>query len=245
MSGTVPTKAMVLAAGLGKRMRPITDTMPKPLVKVAGRTLIDRALDMLEGAGVETAVVNVHYRADQMEAHLAGRIAPKIVISDERDQLMDSAGGIIRALPHLGNAPFFILNADTFWLEAGTSNLERMALAWEPETMDILLMVADTEQATGHSGSTDYRMDEDGRLTRDRGVEGGVIYAGAIVLHPRIFAGAGNEPQSLNSYFDAAEATGRLFGMRMDGAWITVGTPDAIAPAEAVVAMHAEKSDVG
>lgn len=245
MSGTVPKKAIVLAAGLGKRMRPITDTMPKPLVKVAGRTLIDRALDMLERVGVETAVVNVHYRADQMEAHLADRTAPKIVISDERAQLLDSAGGVIRALPHLGDAPFFILNADTFWLESGTSNLERMALAWEPETMDILLMVADTDQATGHSGSTDYSMDAQGRLTRDRGVEGGVIYAGAIVLHPRIFAGAGSEPQSLNAYFDAAEAKGRLFGMRMDGAWITVGTPDAIAPAEAVVMKHAGKSDVG
>ncbi|WP_295811513.1 nucleotidyltransferase family protein [uncultured Nitratireductor sp.] len=245
MSAVMPDKAMVLAAGLGKRMRPITDTLPKPLVEVAGRSLIDRALDVLERAQVGTAVVNVHYLADQMEAHLAGRTTPRIVISDERDRLMDSAGGIIRALPHLGEAPFFILNADTFWLDGTTSNLERLALAWDDATMDILLMVADTEQATGHSGSTDYRMEADGRLTRDRGVAGGVIYAGAIVLDPRIFAGADAEPKSLNAYFDAAEAEGRLFGMKMDGAWVTVGTPDAIAPAEAVVAAHGEKSDAG
>jgi len=241
----MPDTAMVLAAGLGKRMRPITDTLPKPLVQVAGRTLIDRALDMLEHAGVGTAVVNVHYLADQMEAHLADRVTPHVIISDERDRLMDSAGGVIRVLPHLGDAPFFILNADTFWLEGDTSNLERLALAWDDAIMDILLMVADTEQATGHSGSTDYRMDADGRLARDRGVAGGVIYAGAIVLNPRIFDGAGDEPQSLNTYFDAAERKGRLFGMKMDGAWITVGTPDAIAPAEAVVAAHGERCDAG
>lgn len=241
MSIAMPQKAMVLAAGLGKRMRPITETLPKPLVRVAGKTLIDWALDTLESAGVGTAVVNVHYLADQMESHLATRLRPQIVISDERDGLMDSAGGVIKALPELGEAPFFIVNADTFWLDHGTSNLERLALAWNGETMDILLMVADFEQATGHSGSVDFLMDAEGRLTRARKGDAGVIYAGAIILDPRIFAGTGSEPQSLNAYFDAAAAKGRLFGMRMGGDWITVGTPDAIAPAEAVVAKRRER----
>ncbi|MCR4265701.1 nucleotidyltransferase family protein [Nitratireductor sp. ZSWI3] len=241
----MPDTAMVLAAGLGKRMRPITDTVPKPLVKIAGKTLVDWALDTLADAGVGTAVVNVHHLADQMEAHLAGRRAPRVVISDERDRLLDSAGGVIKALPRLGDAPFFILNADTFWLDEGMPNLQRLALAWNGEAMDILLMVADFDQATGHSGSVDFVMDEAGRLRRAQKGETGVIYAGAIILHPRLFAGAGSEPQSLNAYFDAAAAGGRLFGMRMGGDWITVGTPDAIAPAEAVVAARARLSDAG
>ncbi|MDS1137008.1 nucleotidyltransferase family protein [Nitratireductor indicus] len=241
MSTSMPQKAMVLAAGLGKRMRPITETLPKPLVRVAGRTLIDWALDTLEKAGVGTAIVNVHYLADQMEAHLKSRQKPHVVISDERDGLMDSAGGVIKALPKLGAAPFFIVNADTFWLDRGTPNLERLALAWDGETMDILLMVADFEQATGHSGSVDFLMDADGRLTRAKKGDTGVIYAGAIILDPRIFAGAGSGPQSLNAYFDAAASKGRLFGMKMGGDWITVGTPDAIAPAEVVVAQRREK----
>lgn len=240
MTLAMPDTAMVLAAGLGKRMRPITDTLPKPLIRIAGRTLIDRALDTLEDAGVGTAVVNVHYLAGQMEAHLKGRARPRIIVSDERAQLLDSAGGIIKGLPHLGDGPFFILNADTFWIDRGTPNLERLALAWDGVAMDILLMVADFAQATGHAGGTDFVMDDAGRLRRAQKDEEGVIYAGAIFLHPRIFANADSTPQSLNHYFDAAAQNGRLFGMKMSGDWITVGTPEAIAPAEAVVAAHAE-----
>lgn len=245
MSVKMPDKAMVLAAGLGKRMRPITETLPKPLVKVAGRTLIDWALDTLARAGVGTAVVNVHHLADQMETHLAGRTAPRIVISDERARLLDSAGGVIRALPHLGAAPFFILNADTFWLDGPQPNLEKLALAWDDAAMDILLMVADFDQATGHTGSVDFVMDGAGRLRRAQKGETGVIYAGAILVAPDVFTEADDAPQSLNRYFDAAAAGGRLFGMKMDGDWITVGTPDAIAPAEAVVAARAQKRDAG
>ena len=241
----MPDKAMVLAAGLGKRMRPITDTLPKPLVKIAGKPLIDWALDTLARAGVGTAVVNVHYLADQMEAHLADRAAPRIVISDERTRLLDSAGGVIKALPQLGDDPFFILNADTFWLDGATPNLEKLALAWDGEAMDILLMVADFEHATGHSGSVDFVMDGEGRLRRAQKGEAGVIYAGAIILAPPILAGADGAPQSLNRYFDAAAAKGRLFGMKMDGDWITVGTPDAIAPAEAVIMARSQKRDAG
>ncbi|WP_048647369.1 nucleotidyltransferase family protein [Nitratireductor soli] len=241
----MPDTAMVLAAGLGKRMRPITDTLPKPLVKIAGKPLIDWALDTLARAGVGTAVVNVHYLADQVEAHLAARAAPRIVISDERARLLDSAGGVVKALPQLGDDPFFILNADTFWLDGAVPNLEKLALAWNGEAMDILLMVAGFEQATGHSGSVDFVMDGMGRLRRAQKGEAGVIYAGAIIAAPRVFAGADGEPQSLNRCFDAAAAQGRLFGMKMDGDWITVGTPDAIAPAEAIVMARARKRDAG
>jgi MurNAc alpha-1-phosphate uridylyltransferase len=231
-----PKNAMVLAAGLGKRMRPITDTMPKPLVRIAGRTLLDWGLDALAEAGVEKAVVNVHYLPDQIVAHLAGRKTPKIVISDESGGLLDSAGGIVRALPQLGDEPFYILNADTFWINAGQSNLTRLALEWDAARMDILIMLASLESATGHSGSTDFLRAGDGRLARANTDPRGLIYAGAAIIHPRIFEGAAAEPHSLNRYFDSAIAAGRLYGMVMQGHWITVGTPDAIQPAEAAVA---------
>jgi MurNAc alpha-1-phosphate uridylyltransferase len=230
-----PKVAMVLAAGLGKRMRPITDTLPKPLVEIAGRTLLDRGLDSLAEAGVERAVVNVHYLPDQIEAHLAARARPRITISDERAGLLDSAGGIVKALPELGREPFFILNADTFWIDRGGSNLDRLALAWDGGRMDILLMLSDLDHATGHSGGTDFLLAQDGRLARAGGAPDGVIYAGAAIVHPRIFGGAPAGPHSLNRYFDKGIAEGRLFGMLLDGDWITVGTPDAIPQAEAAV----------
>ncbi|MDP3898500.1 MAG: nucleotidyltransferase family protein [Mesorhizobium sp.] len=230
---------MVLAAGLGKRMRPITDTLPKPLVRIAGKALIDRGLDSLAGAGVERAIVNVHYLPDMLIAHLAGWTSPEIVVSDERDALLDSGGGIVRALPLLGPAPFYILNADTFWIDAGQNNLARLALEWDDARMDILLMLARLDQATGHSGGIDFVVAPDGRLARAQGAGPGVIYAGAAIAHPRIFAAAPAGPHSLNREFDAALAAGRLHGMVLDGVWITVGTPDAIAPAEAAVARAA------
>lgn len=235
-SGPMPSTAMVLAAGLGKRMRPITDTIPKPLVKIAGKALLDWGLDALAEAGVGKAVVNVHYLPDQIVRHVAARRMPRIVISDESAGLLDSAGGIIRALPELGAEPFLILNADTFWIDAGQPNLERLALAWDAARMDILIMLADLESATGHSGGTDFLVDADGRLARSRGAPDGLIYAGAAIIHPRIFAGVDATPHSLNRYFDLAIAEGRLFGMKMEGRWITVGTPDAIPLAEAAVA---------
>jgi len=227
--------AMVLAAGLGTRMRPITDTLPKPLVEIAGRTLLDRGLDALAGAGVEKAVVNVHHLGQMIAAHVAGRASPRIVISDESDRLLDSAGGIVKALPELGPDPFYILNADTFWIERGTPELERLAATWDDGRMDILLMLADPANATGHSGGTDFLPGEDGRLARGRNHPAGLIYGGAGIVHPRIFAGAEAEPHSLNLYFDRAIEAGRLFGVAMNGHWITVGTPDAIAPAEAAI----------
>jgi len=237
-----PLKAMVLAAGLGKRMRPITDTTPKPLVPVAGKTLLDWGLDALQAEGVQQAVVNVHYLADQIEAHASLRATPRITISDERDQLLDSAGGIVKALPLLGDEPFFILNADTFWLDEAPSSLSRLAALWDSERMDILLMLASMDDVTGHSGSTDFLLDREGRLARAKGDPAGLVYAGAGIVHPRIFAGATARPHSLNAYFDRAIADERLFGMTMQGRWITVGTPDAIAPAEAAVATFGQNS---
>ncbi len=232
-----PKTAMVLAAGLGKRMRPITDTMPKPLVRIAGRTLLDWGLDSLAAAGVEKAVVNVHYLPVQIVSHVAARRSPSIVISDESGGLLDSAGGIVKALPELGRDPFFILNADTFWIDEDRpgGNLERLVRAWDPARMDILLMLADLGQATGHSGGTDFVLGAEGALRRAGGAPSGLIYAGAAIANPTIFAGAPPGPLSLNRYFDAAIASGRLYGVPLRGSWITVGTPDAIAPAEAAV----------
>ncbi|EBU7498065.1 nucleotidyltransferase family protein, partial [Salmonella enterica subsp. enterica serovar Typhi] len=160
---------MVLAAGLGLRMRPITDAMPKPLVRVAGKTLLDWGLDSLAASGVRKAVANVHYLPGQIVDHVASRTSPQVVISDESGALLDSAGGIVKALPELGAGPFFVINADTFWIDAGTPNLDRLAQAWRPGEMDILLMLASLDQATGHSGSTDFLIDCDGRLSRARG----------------------------------------------------------------------------
>ncbi len=232
---TGPKTAMVLAAGLGTRMRPITDTLPKPLVEIAGRAMLDRGLDALVGAGVEKAVVNVHHLGQMIAAHVAGYQKPRIVISDESDRLLDSAGGIVRALPELSPDPFYILNADTFWIDRGTPELERLAATWDDGRMDILLMLADPANATGHSGGADFLIGEDGRLARGRNHPDGLIYGGAGIVHPRIFAGAEAEPHSLNLYFDRAIEAGRLFGVAMNGHWITVGTPDAIAPAEAAI----------
>jgi len=231
----------------------MSDPIRRALVSVSdkaglvelGRFLATRGVEILStggsakalaGAGVTKAVVNVHYLPDQLIAHLAGRKTPSIVISDERDGLLDSGGGIARVLEELGPSPFYVLNADTFWIDAGENNLRRLALAWRDGEMDILLMVARLAQATGHSGGIDFLIDADGRLTRARGAGDGVIYAGAAIVHPRVFDGAPAGPHSLNVQFDKALAAGRLFGLELDGDWITVGTPDAIAPAEAVVA---------
>lgn len=234
---TTPDTAIVLAAGLGKRLRPITDTIPKPLVKVVGKSLIDWAFDALDTAGIARAVVNVHYLADQMEQHLGSRRSPAITISDERDELLDSAGGIIKALPLIGKKPFYILNADTFWIDGSRPNLVRLAEAWDASKMDILVMVARMDQATGYEGRGDFTVAADGRLQRFReGDASPYIYAGAAITHPHLFEGKPVAAASLNRYFDEAISAGRLFGMPMQGHWLTVGTPEAIGEAEAVIA---------
>ena len=163
-----PRTAMVLAAGLGKRMAPITDTIPKPLVKVAGKPLIDWGLDALENAGVERAIVNTHYLADQMDAHLAKRKAPAILVSDEREELLDSAGGIVNALPQIGTEPFYVVNADTFWIDGARPNLVLLAEGWDDARMDMLLMIATKDQATGYDGRGDFHMSTRGQVAPSR-----------------------------------------------------------------------------
>ena len=232
----VGNRALVLAAGLGTRMRPITERLPKPLVPIASRTLLDRGLDSLAEAGVKTAVVNVHHLAGQIVEHVKARTSPRVLVSDETAGLLDSAGGIVKALPLLGDRPFFILNADTFWIDRNGSNLDRLTLAWDGARMDILLMLAELRSTTGHTGKGDFTRAADGTLDRAGSDPHGLVYAGAGIVHPRIFQGAPAGPHSLNLYFDCAIAAGRLHGMVMDGHWITVGTPDAIPLAEAAVA---------
>jgi MurNAc alpha-1-phosphate uridylyltransferase len=233
-----PKRAMILAAGLGKRMRPLTVTTPKPLIEVNGRALIDYGLDRLERAGVEETVVNVHYLADQLEQHLARRRrSPAIAISDERERLLDTGGGIVKALPRLGPAPFYLLNSDSFWIEGARPNLDWLAAGWRDDAMDALLLVAATVRAVGYTGPGDFRMDPAGRLLRrgERDVAP-FVYAGAAILHPRLFAGAPADAFSLNTLFNRAIENGRLFGMRLDGLWLHVGTPEAIGEAELTIA---------
>ncbi|MGB9370142.1 MAG: nucleotidyltransferase family protein [Xanthobacteraceae bacterium] len=229
-------RAMVLAAGLGKRMRPLTDTLPKPLVPVAGRALIDHVLDKLADAGVTQAVVNVHHRADQIEAHVKGRTRPRIVISDERGELLDTAGGVVKALPHLGAGPFFHMNSDTLWIEGVTPNLLRLAAQFDVARTDILLLLASTATSIGYEGRGDFNMAPDGRLSRrpEREVAP-FVYAGAAILAPAIFADAPQGAFSLNRVFDRTAEAGRLHGLRLDGTWMHVGTPEAIRAAEAAI----------
>src|ERR1700722_4684844 len=212
-----PTKAMVLAAGLGLRMRPLTDRMPKPLVRVAGRTLLDHVLDKLGSAGVSEPVVNVHYLPDQIIDHVATRATPRVIISDERDQALGTGGGVVKALPLLGPAPFFHVQADTF----------------DPARMDILLLMAPTTSSIGYGGRGDYAMLPDGALRKRK--EHQVVpfvYAGAAIMSPSLFADAPSGEFSLTKMFDRANEQERLFGLRLDGVWMHVGTPDAVHAAE-------------
>ncbi|WP_245409916.1 nucleotidyltransferase family protein [Pararhizobium haloflavum] len=232
-------RAMILAAGLGTRLRPITDTIPKPLVEVSGKALIDYGFDALRTAGIKRAVVNVHYRADQLRAHLKTVAGMQIDVSDETAQLLDSGGGVVNALPFLGSAPFVILNADTFWLEAPSavqSNLQRMIEAFDERSMDILMLTVSPDRATGHDGGGDFTMDADGRLTRFDGKGDGMIYAGALIVHPRIFDHSPKGPFSLNACFDRALVLDRMRGLALAGHWLTVGTPQAIGEAERAIA---------
>jgi MurNAc alpha-1-phosphate uridylyltransferase len=228
-----PAKAMVLAAGFGVRMRPLTDKMPKPLVPVAGRALLDHVLDKLADAGVGEAVVNVHYLPDQIIDHVATRAQPHVTISDERDAVLGTGGGVVKALPLLGDAPFFHVNADTMWIDGVRSNLARLAEAFDPSRMDILLLMAPTTSSIGYNGRGDYAMLADGSLRKRK--EHQVVpfvYAGAAIMSPSLFADAPKGEFSLTKMFDRANEQERLFGLRLDGVWMHVGTPDAVHDAE-------------
>ena len=227
---------MVLAAGLGTRMRPLTDTMPKPLVKVAGKPLIDHVLDRLASAGVEKAVVNVHHFAEQLIEHLGRRPRPQITISDERGLLLGTGGGVRKALPKLGKAPFFHINSDTIWIDGVRPNLARLAGAFDPAAMDALLLLSPTAGSIGYAGRGDFAMAQDGRLTR-RGEQdvAPFVYAGAAILLPSLFVHAPNGEFPLTEMFERAAEKGRLYGLRLEGLWMHVGTPAAIEEAEAAI----------
>jgi len=236
----MPKSAMVLAAGLGTRMRPHNGHIPKPLVTVGGKALIDYGLDRLADAGVARAVVNVHHLADAVERHLAARRSPGIVISDERTELLGTGGGIAKALPLLGGEPFFLINSDTFWFDGVRPNFGRLAEAFDAKTMDALLLLSPTAGSLGYEGRGDYTMLPDGRLWRRGGQESApYIYAGAAILSPALFAAAPAGAFPLTLLFDSAGDKGRLFGLKLEGAWMHVGTPEAVAAAERALAAMA------
>lgn len=235
-----PKCAMILAAGLGRRMLPITQATPKPLVRVAGRPLIDYAISALVRVGVERIVVNVHHLADQIEAHVRDRKDAEFIISDERGKLLDSGGGVAHAISHFGNEPFYVLNADSFWVEGFRPNLEHMALQWDGERMDALLLLAGMANSIGYSGMGDFTMDPEGRLARRRERHTAPFaYAGAALLDPALFRDVPGEAFSLNLIFDRAMEHERLFGVRLDGMWFHVGTPESIPEAESAIARSA------
>ncbi len=232
-----PDTAMILAAGLGTRMRPLTDTIPKPLVRLNERTLIDHVLDRLAAAGIKRAIVNVHHHADKLEAHLKTRTNPAIKISDERGVLLDTGGGVVRALPLIGKKPFLIHNSDSVWIEGIGSNLSRLLSSWDEEHMDSLMLLATTTGSLGYDGQGDFHMDADGHLMRQNGPRlAPFVFAGVSIAHPRLFENAPEGCFSLNTLWNAAIEKRRLFGVRLDGLWMHVGTPEALAEAELKIA---------
>jgi len=225
------TRAMVMAAGLGTRMRPLTNDRCKALVEVAGRALIDWTLDHLQAAGVETAVVNVHHFADALEAHLAARMTgPDIVISDERDGLLETGGGLVKAAPLLGDAPIYVANIDAVWVDpqTGPGELERLAAGFDPARMDFQLLLAPMARTLGFHGAGDFTLGADGQpARRGAATSAPFAYAGVQVLHPRVLHGRRAAPFSTNVLWDEALARGRLFATRMDAFWMHVGDPEA------------------
>jgi MurNAc alpha-1-phosphate uridylyltransferase len=224
--------AMILAAGLGKRMRPLTASQPKPLVRVAGKALIDHALDRLADTGVARAVVNVHYLADALEAHVLARQTPKVTVSDERALLLETGGGMVKALPQLPD-PFFALNADNIWLDGPKSAFHDLSRRWDPKAMDALLLVVPHARAVNFSGAGDFHMDPLGRLSRRRdGRIAPFIYTGIQLVSHRLLRDAPEGPFSTNILWNRAIEEGRLYGISFTGLWFEVGTPQMIRPTE-------------
>jgi len=231
----LPDSAMVLAAGYGKRMHPLTLTRPKPLVEVAGRALIDHALDRLVPAGITRAVVNLFYLGHMIETHLAGRDDLEIIFSHE-DELLDTGGGVLQALDHFNGQPFLTVNSDMIWRDAFNSALERMGKAFDPEKMDALLLMHPVIHATSYRGMGDFGMRPDGRLVRRKqGRVAPFLYTGIQIIHPRLFEGMTVEPFSLNRVWDRAIADDRLYGIRHDGSWVDVGRPEGLKAARDVL----------
>ncbi len=235
-----PTHAMVLAAGLGLRMRPITATTPKPLVEVAGRTMLDRALDHLIRAGVTHMVVNTHWLAEKITVHLAGRSG--ITLSHE-ETLLETGGGVTKALPLLGERPFYVVNSDIIWTDGTQPALSRLAQAWDDTRMDALLLMQRTATAMGYDGAGDFFLDATGQPRRRRGPQiAPLLFAGVQILHPRLFHDLPDGAFSLNLLYDRALEEHRLSGIVHDGRWFHVGTPEALAPVEAAL-LHSHDQD--
>lgn len=237
MSFQVKT-AMLMAAGLGKRMRPLTATRPKPLVRVAGKALIDHALNRLEAGGIERVIVNVHYLADTVEAHLASRKGDmEILISDERAKLLETGGGLMKAAPLLGDDPFLCANSDNLWIDGPRDSIAILSALWDDDRMDALLLLVPHARASCHSGVGDFHMDAMGRITRRRpGRLAPFVFTGIQIMSPRLLRDAPGEVFSTNIFWDRAIAAGRLYGVSHQGLWFDVGTPQAIPQVEAVLA---------
>jgi N-acetyl-alpha-D-muramate 1-phosphate uridylyltransferase len=228
---------MIMAAGLGTRMRPLTDNKPKPLVEVRGRALLDHVIDRLVAAGVTLVVVNAHYKAEMITAHLAGRKDVEIRISDESDALLDSGGGILKALPHFEGEPFYHANADTVWVEGASHALEKLNARWDPETMDALMLLAPTVSTVCYEGRGDFMMDSEGHLSRvPDGRISPFVWMSIEIVHPRLFDGVKPGKFSINPLWDRAIEKERLFGMRLDGVWMHIDRPEAIQQSEAFLA---------
>jgi len=237
--GVVPETAMVMAAGLGKRMRPLTATRPKPLIEVAGRTLLDHVLDRLRSAGVKRAVINVHYLADALEAHLKNRVKGiEIAISDERGRLMETGGGIVQARELIGDKPFLVVNSDNLWLDGPTDAIRMLAAHWDDAMMDALLLMVPLARAHNHGGQGDFTLSPDGRITARRkpGRVAPFVYTGVQILSPRVIADWPEGPFSTMLFWERAIAAGRAYGLVHQGLWFDVGTPQAIAATEALIA---------
>ena len=231
------THGMVLAAGLGLRMRPLTQDTAKPLLTLNGRTLLDHALDRLDEAGVREAVVNAHWHADKVAAAVAGRRAPRVHLQRE-DELLETGGGVARALPRLGPGPFAVANGDSMWLDGPTPALSRLAAAFDPARMDGLLLLVRSAQVEGEVGGGDFLLDPLGRLRRPKEREvAPYIFAGVQILSPAIFAGAPlpSGRFSLNRVYDRAIAAGRLYALVHDGVWFHLSTPPDLERAEAAM----------
>jgi MurNAc alpha-1-phosphate uridylyltransferase len=235
----VPETAMVMAAGLGKRMRPLTASRPKPLVHVAGQALLDHVLDRLRAAGVRRAVVNVHYLADALEAHLKSHgKGLEITVSDERAQLMETGGGLVQARALIGDQPFLCVNSDNLWIDGPVDAIRLLGSAWDDARMDALLLLVPLARAHCHGGRGDFHLAPDGRITKRRGA-GRVapfVYTGVQILSPRVIADWPEGPFSTMLFWERAIAAGRAYGMVHQGLWFDVGTPGAIAATEAILA---------
>ena len=237
--GAVPETAMVLAAGLGKRMRPLTATRPKPLVEVAGKPLIDHVFDRLRSAGVKRAVVNVHYFADSLEAHLKARVRDiEVVISDERKLLMETGGGLVHARAELGDKPFLCVNSDNLWVDGPIDAIRSLAAQWDDARMDALLLLIPLARAHSHRGQGDFHLDARGRITgrRKAGRLAPFVFTGVQILSPRLLADWPEGPFSTNLFWERAIEAGRAWGVVHQGLWFDVGTPRAVGETEAVLA---------